>query len=175
MFRNRVLLALTCVAVASCSQAVRSTDVPVERYGECGGAGITKDTCVKVGGITRCHVLVSERAGKAPWVYPYTLSTPGPTIGASAPTTVIVWHLVGGKFRDRADGAILSASSPEFSDATPSSDFDGDVATAASSPHFRMRFLNSTVPPKPYKYTIKFLNSENREVTCDPLIANAGG
>jgi len=175
MFRNRVLLAMTCVAVASCSRDVSpSAELAREQYGECGGAGVTLNTCVAIGRITRCHVIVSERVGRAPWVFPYTLSTPGPTVGASAPTTVIVWHLTGGKFRDRADGPILSASSPEFSDGTPSSDFEGDTADTAG-PHFRMRFLNSTVPARPYKYTIKFQNSAGREVSCDPLINNAGG
>ncbi len=173
MATNRILLVPVCLALASCMQPRVATESTVETFDTCAG-NVIDNTCRRIGGITRCHVLVIQRPGQAPEVRPQTLMTPGPTIGASAPTTVIVWHVIGqGHFRDRADGPILAAPSVEFSDPTPSSDFDGDLVAPASSPHFRLRYLNSTVGS--YKYTIKFVNSEGNVVTCDPKITNSAG
>jgi hypothetical protein len=171
MIGHRSILAIACVALASCAGSTPRA-VKTVQYKECAGAGAVANTCEPFGQWTRCRVWVFERANAAPVVYPHTLKTPGPTPNITDPKTVIVWILRGGRFRDRADGPDLAASAPEFRDGAPS-DESGLQELPGPDRNYRIKFLNSIAGD--YKYTIKFQDSSGDEVTCDPRINNSGG
>lgn len=175
---TRALPLLTCAALAACATPPDSTDkslaaaVGAKIVTNCAG-NATRNTCVPGSSSsdpTRCHVFVIDRGDKPPLVYPATLMTPRPD--RTAPPIVIVWHLAGADFRNRLEGPDLW-SNPEFSVGTPT-DSEGDTAATARSSHFKYQFLNTTGPTE-HKYSITFVNSNGRTMTCDPKINNSGG
>ena len=159
------------LTLTSCS-LFRDTPGGGVRIADCGGSGTSAPNCHPgPHGMLICRVTVREQNGAPPIIEPYELMTPRPTPGATTPTTMIVWQIVGGgKFRDVNDGALVQNPNNQFSGRTPS-DPNGNPMPNGS-PHSRILFLNSRLGP--YKYSLKYEDRSGREYICDPRINNAG-
>jgi hypothetical protein len=159
------------LALTSCS-LFRDTSGGGTLLADCQGRGTRANTCHPgPGGMTICRVTVREQGGgAAPIVEPYELVTNAPNPAATAPTTIIVWQIVGGgKFRDANDGPIIQSPGNQFSGRGPA-DMNGNPVPT-ESPHARILFLNSRV--NTYKYSIKYFDRNGREYQCDPRINNS--
>jgi hypothetical protein len=165
--------------LAGCAQAPTPTaGVAAPGGNTCALADTAGNTCVdrvRPNGEVRriCH-LYAGRMGDKLFVFPYRLSTPGP----SATRTIIVWHLLdpGIVFRD-ADGPLELKNHNEFRGARPTDDIDGDpdanesAAPPAQGRRYRIRFLNTRQGT--YDYNIQAtINGQPKK--CDPRIVNDG-